>query len=65
MAFRSGDGRDPIGGREELTAENAETKALYLAFGPWTATCFGRELARISIWAEAGWAAIDSDASFG
>lgn len=55
-------GRDPIGGREELTPENRCDEAVYLGLRTVDGLAVSEEeLARISIWAEAGWATIDSD----
>ena len=55
------EGRDPIAGREELTEENRVAEAVYLGLRTVDGLSVSdAELARISIWAEAGWATIDS-----
>jgi oxygen-independent coproporphyrinogen-3 oxidase len=54
--------RDPIGGREELTSENRRDEGVYLGLRTMDGLRVSEEeVARISIWAEAGWATIDSD----
>ena len=54
-------GHDPIGGREQLTSENRLDEAVYLGLRTVDGLSVSdEELARIAIWAEAGWATIDA-----
>ena len=54
-------GRDPIAGQEELTAENRQAEDVYLGLRTVDGLVVSEaELARIAMWAEAGWATIDS-----
>ena len=54
--------RDPIGGSEELTPENRQAEAVYLGLRTIDGLSVSEEeVARIAVWAEAGWATIDSD----
>lgn len=53
--------RDPIGGNERLTEENRVAEEVYLGLRTVDGLSVSDvELARISIWAEAGWATIDA-----
>jgi oxygen-independent coproporphyrinogen-3 oxidase len=55
------EGRDPIAGREELTAENRQAEAVYLGLRTVDGLSVSEEeLTRIAVWAEAGWATIDA-----
>jgi len=52
-------GRDPIAGCETLTTENRLAETVYLGLRTVDGLCVSEEeLARIAIWAEAGWATI-------
>src|SRR4029079_6871262 len=56
-----GSGRDPMGGREELTSENRAAETVYLGLRTVDGLCVSdEESTRISIWVDAGWASIDS-----
>jgi coproporphyrinogen III oxidase-like Fe-S oxidoreductase len=53
------EGRDPIAGKEELTHENRVAEGVYLGLRTIDGLSVSEEeVARISIWAEAGWATI-------
>ena len=55
------EGRDPIAGEEELSDENRVAEGVYLGLRTVDGLSVSdAELARISIWAEAGWATIDA-----
>jgi coproporphyrinogen III oxidase-like Fe-S oxidoreductase len=57
------DDRDPVGGSEMLSDENRVAEGVYLGLRTVDGLSVSdEELARISIWADAGWATIDDAA---
>lgn len=56
------DGRDPVGGSEELTTENRQAELVYLSLRTDNGLRVGGpEIARVQPWIEAGWARLISD----